>query len=339
MRNIARQSVTILAAVAGALALGAPAGAQLLAGEKEAKIAAIDGVVAADAQWELAWAGFMTADGISGTDDGGLMFAQEQSNSIRKLGADGKEYVYLSNLAGPGAVSIDAQGRLFTVERTCTDPGLHMPSCAELTRVIQLAPDRRTLANTFADGRPLGRLNDVMADGRGGAWFTVGGVYHASADGKVDVVAEGSDVFTNGLVLSPDGKTLYVTNRDKIMEFDVRKDGSTANRRVYATLSGEGKGFGGDGLAVDANGRLYVTGDAGIYVFDQGGKELGIMPVPRRAISAAFSGPGKQTLYVAAMGAVGPDGKAWSTPEGVRNVAMTVYRVKMLATGFKGRPK
>ena len=105
------------------------------------------------------------------------------------------------------------------------------------------------------------------------------------------------------------------------------------------TLSGEGKGFGGDGLAVDADGRLYVTGDAGIYVFDRSGKELGIMPVPRRAISAAFSGPGKQTLYVATMGAVGPDGKAWTTPEGVRNVAMTIYRVKMLAPGFKGRPK
>jgi gluconolactonase len=195
------------------------------------------------------------------------------------------------------------------------------------------------LANAFADGRPLGRLNDVMADGKGGAYFTVGGVYHASGDGRVDVVAEGSDVFTNGLVLSPDGKTLYVTNRTTVMAFDVGRDGATSNRRTFATLSGEGKGFGGDGLAVDADGRLYVTGDAGIYVFERSGRELGIIPVPRRAITVAFSGPGKQTLYVGAMGAVGPDGKAWTTPEGVRNVAMTIYRVKTLATGFKGRPK
>ena len=334
---MAKGAVTVLLALTALLAQ--PANAQLLAGEKDARITAIDGVIAADAQWELAWAGLMTADGIAGTDDGGLLFAQEQSNSIRKLGADAKEYVYLSGLAGPGAVSIDAQGRLFTVERTCTDPGLHMPSCAELTRVMELAPERRMLANAFADGRTLGRLTDIMADGRGGAWFTVGGVYHVSAEGKVEVVAEGNDVFTNGLVLSPDGKTLYVTNRDKVMAFDVRKDGSTANRRIFATLSGEGKGFGGDGLAVDGDGRLYVTGDAGLYVFDQSGKELGIVPVPRRPISVAFSGTGKQTLYVATMGAVGPDGKAWTTPEGVRNVAMTIYRVKTLATGFKGRPK
>jgi gluconolactonase len=39
------------------------------------------------------------------------------------------------------------------------------------------------------------------------------------------------------------------------------------------------------------------------------------------------------------MGAVGPDGKAWATPEGIRNTAMTIYRLPMLAEGFKGRPK
>jgi gluconolactonase len=336
---MAKGRSTALIALAVALALAAPAAAQLLAGEKAADIAAIEGVIADDAQWELAWAGTMTADGIVGSDDGGLLFAQEQSNSIRKLGADGKERVFLSGLAGPGAVSIDAQGRMFSVERTCTDPGLNMPSCAELTRVVQVAPERRILANGFADGRPLGRLNDIMADGRGGAWFTVGGLYHVAANGKVSVVAEGESIRTNGLVLSPDGRTLYVTNRDRVVAFDVRKDGSTTNRRDFAMLSGEGTGFGGDGLAVDDRGRLYVTGEAGIYVFDKGGRQLGIIPVPRRAITVAFSGPDKQILYVGAMGAVGLDGKAWATPEGVRNTAMTLYRVKTLATGYKGRPK
>ncbi len=328
--------MAVLAAVA---ALTAPASAQTLAGEKAVAIPAIAGVTATGAQWDLAWAGLMTADGMVGTDDGGLLFAQEQSNSIRKLTADGQEQIYLSGVAGAGAVSIDAKGRLFTVERTCTDPGLNMPSCAELTRVVQLAPERRLLANSFADGRTLGRLNDVMADGLGGAYFTVGGVYRASADGKVSVVAEGDGIFTNGLVLSPDGKTLYVTNRTTIMAFDVRGDGSTANRRDFASLDKEEGGFGGDGMAVDNQGRLYVTAAAGIYVFDKGGAQLGIIPTPRPAITLAFSGPGKQTLYVGTMGAVGPDGKAWTTPKGVRNVAMTIYRMKTLATGFKGRPK
>lgn len=320
-----------------ALTLAAPAAAQLLPGETEARVAAIPGVIVDGARWELAWAGTMTADGIVGTDDGGLLFAQEQSSSIRKLGPDGKEYIDMPGIAGAGAVSIDAAGRVFAVERTCTDPGLHLPSCAELTRVVQVAPERRLLANSFADGRPLGRLNDVMADGQGGAFFTVGGVYHAAADGKVTVVAEG-DIATNGLVLSPNGRTLYVTNRDRVVAFDVLRDGSTANRRDFAMLSG-GENAGGDGMAVDAEGRLYVTSASGVQVFARDGRALGVIATPRRPISVAFSGPGKRTLYAATMGAVGPDGKAWTTPEGVRNVAMTLYRVPMLAAGFKGRPK
>ena len=56
-------------------------------------------------------------------------------------------------------------------------------------------------------------------------------------------------------------------------------------------------------------------------------------------ISAAFSGPGKKTLYVVGSGALGTDGKEFRTPEGVRNNAKTIYKVSMLAEGFKGRPK
>jgi len=320
------------------IAASAPVSAQTLAGEQEADISAIDGVISGDAEWELAWAGFMTADGMAGTPDGGLLFAQEQSNSIRKLGPDGQEYVYDAHVAGPGAVSMDAKGRVFTVERTCTDPGLHMESCNELTRVTQIRPEHRILASSFADGRPFGRLNDVMADGLGGAYFTVGGIYHAAADGTVSVVAE-DDIRTNGLMLSPDGKTLYVTNGTKVEAFDVKKDGSTSNRRTFATLDHENGGFGGDGMAVDSEGRLYVTGGAGLYVFSPKGEELGVIPTKRHPITVAFSGPDKKTLFIGTMGAVGPDGKPWETPKGVRNVAMTVYKVKTEATGYKGRPK
>lgn len=325
------------AAILAALAAG-PAGAQSLPGEKEAEIAAIPGVVAGDAEWDLVWADFVTADGIVGTPDGGLLFAQEQTNSVHKLDVNDREFVYMAGLGGPGSVSLDAAGRLFAVERTCTDPGLHMPSCPELTRVVQLAPEHRLLANRFADGRPLGRLNDLIADGKGGAYFTVGGAFHVSADGVVTTV-EDQDIRSNGIMLSPDGKTLYVTNVDRVLAFDVKKDGSTANRRDFALLTAEGGGFGGDGMAVDSEGRLYVTGDAGIYVFTSEGEELGIIPVKRRPITLAFSGPDKKTLYVAAMGAVGPDGKPYTTPQGVRNTAMTVYKVRMLAQGFQGRPK
>jgi len=145
-------------------------------------------------------------------------------------------------------------------------------------------------------------------------------------------------VFTNGLVLSPDGRTLYVTNRITILAFDVAADGSVSNRRDFATLVGEPQSsFGGDGLAVDGDGRLYVTGGPGIYVFDKAGKQLGIIPVPRRAITVTFAGPDRKTLYAGTLGANTPTGENWATPQGVRNIAATIYRVPTLATGPGGR--
>ena len=59
----------------------------------------------------------------------------------------------------------------------------------------------------------------------------------------------------------------------------------------------------------------------------------------RNVISAAFSGKEKKTLYVVGSGALGPDGKEITTPPGVRNNAKTIYKIEMVASGFKGRAK
>jgi sugar lactone lactonase YvrE len=74
-------------------------------------------------------------------------------------------------------------------------------------------------------------------------------------------------------------------------------------------------------------------------VFDDGGKYLGLIPTPRNVISVAFSGPDKKTLYVVGSGALGPDGLEFTTPEGVRNNAKTIYRIPMTAQGYLGRAK
>lgn len=333
MKRIVPAMAAALAMATAITTTAAPAAAHdLLAGEVAADIPAIAGVISGDATWQIAWADTLIADGMATLPDGGMVFAQEQSNSVIKLLADGTKLIYLGDVAGAGAVSVDGDGNVYAVERTCTDPGLNFPSCSELTRVVQLAPTRRIIANAHADGTSLGRLNDLQADGHGGAWFTQGALYHAAADGTVTTTAA-VEGFTNGVALSPDGKVLYVTNRMEIIAFDVGANGSTSGRRTFAIL-GDTQGFGGDGMTVDADGRLYVTGDAGIYVFAPSGAELGVIPVPRRAITLAFAGPDRRTLYVGGLGAVGPDGQAWATPEGVRNVAATIYKVETLAAGL-----
>ena len=159
---------------------------QLLPGERQAVVTAIPGVIDAGSKWQLIWADFKTADGIVGTPDGGVLFAQEQSDTIRKLDVNDKEYVYLTDTHGAGSLSMDAQGRVYAVQRTCTDSARPFyQSCPELTMISMLAPDRRLLANSFSDGKPLGRLNDLVADGKGGAYFTVGGVYYAGLESGV----------------------------------------------------------------------------------------------------------------------------------------------------------
>ena len=329
--------IKIFAVLLAGLIAAAPAAAQeLLPGERETVINGIPGVVAAGARWQIVWADFVTADGIVGTPDGGVIFAQEQTDTIRKLDATGVEHVVVANTRGAGSISLDAEGRIFAVERTCTEPlNVDLASCRELTSIGMIWPERRVLANTFADGRPLGRLNDLIVDGAGGAFFTVGGAFHVSAAGVVSVV-EDQNIRSNGIMLSPDGRTLYVTNNTEVLAFDVRNDGSTGNRRVFGTLAGDD---GGDGMAVDSEGRLYVTGNRAVHVLSARGEYLGQIPAPRRPITLAFSGPEKRTLYVPMMGAVGPDGKAWATRDGIRNTAMTIYTLEMLSQGFMGRPK
>src|ERR1700761_538841 len=102
------------------LATSAPAFAQLLPGERSAAVSEIPGVIGAGATWELVWADFKTADGLVGTADGGVLFAQEQSDTVRRLDVNNHESVYLTDSHGAGALSMDAQGRLYVVQRTCT---------------------------------------------------------------------------------------------------------------------------------------------------------------------------------------------------------------------------
>jgi gluconolactonase len=82
-----------------------------------------------------------------------------------------------------------------------------------------------------------------------------------------------------------------------------------------------------------------VTSAPGVQVLSPDGKYLGVIPTPRAVISVAFAGPDKKTLYVVGSGALGPDGKEFTTPEGVRNNAKTIYRLPVLAQGFTGRAK
>jgi gluconolactonase len=300
----------------GAPAAGAPAAPP---GPRDYAVTEIPGVIAARQQWTFVWQELgNNGDGIIGSPDGGLLIAQNDNSKVVKLNKNGAPSVVYSDTNTGGALSMNTKGELFIDER-----GLN-PS------IVELAPAHKTLANSF-QGDPMDCigvvLNDLAADSKGGAYFTMGALYYASASGQV--TKYGADLRTNGIILSTDEKTLYVTNGRVVAAFDVQPDASLTNEREFGKL--EGGGF-GDGSTIDSAGRIYVTTDPGVQVLGPDGRYLGLIPTPRGVISVAFSGQDKKTLFILARGARDTQGNE------VANAAQ-VYSIPMIAQGFKKRAK
>jgi gluconolactonase len=298
---------------------------------RDLPITAIPGVAAAGGAWTKVWqqAG-NSADGLIPDKDGNVLMAQEDYDTVLRLDRNGAASVAVAGTKGLGALSIDRQGRLYGAERT-ERTGSTKPDRASIMNAIAiLAPAPQTIGRRWAGGAPAERPNDLIADNHGGAYFTAECLYYASPKG-VATVAEG--LHTNGINLSPDEKTLYVTNGPTIVAFDVKDVGVLANRRDFATLpTGNG-----DGMAVDTAGRLYVSSGPGVQVFDKAGTFLGLIPTPRSVISITLAGPDRKTLYMVGSGA--DDEQGQPIRQGPQQTAATVYKLPLLAQGIAGHAK
>ena len=282
----------------------------------------IPGVVKGGTKVELIKEGFMGAQGATQAPDGSLLFTERMANRITKIDKDGNISSYMEGTSATNSFSFDSKGRAIGVQ--------WMPA-----GVAVLAPTKVSLADQF-EAHGFGRPNDLTIDKKGGVYFTddLGipenmikpAVYYVKPTGGVIKIAD--DIARpNGLVLSPDERTLYVldTNGDALKAFDVQADGTARNERTFATITAgvrktdTGTNSGADGGAIDGAGRLYVTSNAGVQVFSPKGEHLGTIPTPRQSQNLAFAGPDKKTLYVLGGNAV--------------------YKVQMLAEGYKGRAK
>ena len=175
----------------------------------------------------------------------------------------------------------------------------------------------------IADGDKwgFGVPNDLTSDGKGRIYLSSGGeVYRLDTDGRVTKIAASPIVQgSNGLILSPDDRTLYLveTNRGaqqprRIRAFDVSPEGSLSNPRVFFDFS---PGRGGDGMGTDVEGNIYVAAGmsqlrdtsetldnpSAVYVFSPAGVLIQRIPVPQDTMTnVAFGGPDMKTLYVTA---------------------------------------
>lgn len=179
---------------------------------------------------------------------------------------------------------------------------------------------RVTAIATQYDGKELNSPNDVICDAQGRIWFTdpsfgriredlgilrdqqlpFQGVFRLDPDGTLHLVADDFQQ-PNGLCFSADETQLFVNDSwgGHIRVFDIAADGSLANGRIWADLTGEGEGV-PDGMKCTDAGHILCNGPGGVHVFDHQAQCLGVILTPQKSTNFCFGGPGLSTLYITA---------------------------------------
>jgi gluconolactonase len=190
----------------------------------------------------------------------------------------------------------------------------------------------KVLADKY-EGKSIDGPNDVVTDTRGGFYFTDPqftmeptkfqpgrAVYYVSPEGKVTRLTQPNEfAMPNGIVLSPDGKTLYINNcyddeswfpvksekDNHIWAYDVAADGTISNGRKFATLFLPGnvldrkaRSSSADGMAIDKQGNLYVATYYGVQIFNNKGAYVGMINLPSFPVSLCFGDSDMKTLYI-----------------------------------------
>jgi gluconolactonase len=190
----------------------------------------------------------------------------------------------------------------------------------------------RVVADKY-DGKPIDGPNDVITDARGGIYFTDPqftmepqknqpgrAVYYVSPEARVTRLTDPNEfAMPNGILLSPDGKTLYINNcyddeswypvkseKDNfIWAYDVNPDGTISNGRKFAklfltenVLDRKGRSSSADGMAIDKMGNIYVATYYGVQIFNSKGAFIGMINLPSFPVSLCFGDKDMKTLYI-----------------------------------------
>ena len=123
------------------------------------------------------------------------------------------------------------------------------------------------------------------------------------ADGKLRLLS--TDLTgPNGIAFSPDERHLYVTNWDVknkvVMRYDVTADGGLANGRVFFDMTGAPGEEALDGMKVDQEGNLYVSGPGGLWIISPDARHLGTVRMPELPANFAWGDEDGRTLYMTA---------------------------------------
>lgn len=264
-------------------------------------------------------AGLMFTEGPASDGQGNLYFSDVSGNKVYKVDAAGELATFLDPSNHTNGLMVNAAGNIVA----CEMDGRIVEIDAKTKAVKALAPDY--------EGKRFNAPNDLVIDKDGGIYFTdphfrapmplpqgVRAFYYRAADGKVTRLGVVENA-PNGVILSPDEKTLYVipSMQAEMLAYPVLAPGKLGPQRTFCTLkqaAGKTAG-GGDGLTIDSKGNVYITSALGIQVFSPDGKALGILEFPEQPANCTFGGKDNKTLYVTAR--------------------TSLYAVPMLATGHQ----
>jgi gluconolactonase len=248
--------------------------------------------------------GFKFTEGPAADKQGNVFFSDIPNERIHKVDGKGQLSVFREKSNRANGLKVNAKGEIV--------------ACEMAGRVVAISPDgaaARVLADKH-DGKPFNAPNDLVIDKTGGVYFTdpsfgapkplpqgKTAVYYIAPDAKVTRLIDDLTQ-PNGVILSPDEKTLYVipTGPAEMMAYAVESPGKIGKGKVFCTLQGkDGKpGTGGDGCTIDTKGNLYITSSIGVQVFDPNGKFLGAIAFPEQPANVTFGGADMKTLYVTA---------------------------------------
>lgn len=256
-----------------------------------------------EAKLETEATGFGFTEGPMWDAAGFLYVSDETLNKIFRVYPNGKKEDVIA-LGDPDGNTFDRQHRLI--------------DCASVLRaIIAVTPDGKykVLADHY-EGKRLNSPNDVIVGPDGALYFTdptldlvagekqeipFQGVYRLDEQGNMRLLSRDLTQ-PNGLAFSPDGKKFYVDDSEQrnIRVYDVASDGTMTNGRIFGEEHG-GKGDGvPDGIKVDKNGNLFVTGPKGIWVWDASGNHLGTIVMPEQPANLTWGDKDYSTLYITA---------------------------------------
>ncbi|SHM62080.1 gluconolactonase [Cyclobacterium lianum] len=263
-------------------------------------------LVQKNARLEKVGEGYSFTEGPAVDREGNVFFTDQPNNKIYKWKFSTGEITVFSEDAGrSNGLYFNREGDLI--------------ACADLENELwsfDKEGNAEVLIENFK-GKKLNGPNDLWINPRGGIYLTDPlykrsywerdpemqqdgeHLYYLSADGLQFFRVDENLVKPNGLVGTPDGKKLYVSDigDKKTYVYDIEEDGYLTNRRVFVEM-------GSDGMTLDNRGNVYLTGD-GVTIFDSKGDKIGHIPVDENwTANVCFGAGDRKTLFITASGSV-----------------------------------